>query len=112
MSWKNLSIWLKSGIIFSILSIILSIINLILENSLDFVDYQKFAILNLFINLPGESLMGIFSNKLLMCIYKSGIVSQCPNHQLLVTLTYFLTAIFYFAMGIIVGFFHNKLRNK
>ena len=112
MIWKDCPIWLKSGIIFSTLSAILIIINIILKTSLDFIDYQKFAILNLLVNLPGEFLMGVFSNKLFICIYKSNISGSCPSYQFLTILTYFLTVIFYFVIGVVVGFFYNKLRNK
>ncbi|MEK6872386.1 MAG: hypothetical protein AABW90_00050 [Nanoarchaeota archaeon] len=105
---------LKFGVMFSIIAILLIVINVIIKNSVDdFASYQPFIFLETFTKIPGESLLSFIYKKYYLCIFEpEEYAFKCPSLVLLMTYAYLVTIFFYFIFGIIIGFLYGKLKEN
>ncbi|MBS3079980.1 hypothetical protein J4221_00755 [Candidatus Pacearchaeota archaeon] len=108
-----MKLWLKCGLIFLIINIILILIDGLFFG--DFFGYYSNTgdTIDLIIKVPGEiflSPLGITD-----CIYQSLLgedYSWCPKRLTLDFYRYFSTVIFYFLLGAILGLIIEKVKSK
>lgn|SRR3989344_8622214 len=103
MSWKNWPRWLRLGIIFATISIILSIIAYSLpgiRNPEGYSDFESLFFPNVLLGFPIFLILDFFN--LYFGNYKI---------NLFIELFVFLT-LYWFLVGIIISFIYSKIKNK